>query len=166
MSFKDLKIGGTFYIVNKDSLELRQVKITNVTPPHIENKINSLTQMVVDITVDANGKPITYVVPDNLSMTYCGQDMLTYDKCLLIDEIKAIKAINEQTVSMYQKASENVLKCDNLISELDDVYREKKANDERLAKLEKMMETLLINFTSQKQTVPNNTLSVTQNRND
>ena len=163
MAFKDLKIGGAFYIVNKDNLELRQVKITNVTAPHIENKINSLTQMVVDITVDVNGKPVTYVVPDNLSMTYCGQDMLTYDKTLLIDEIKAIKAINEQTVSMYQKASENVLKCDNLISELDDVYREKKANDERLAKLEKMMETLLSNFTSPKQTMTNNTLPALQN---
>lgn len=64
---------------------------------------------------------------------------------------------------MYQKASENVLKCDNLISELDDVYREKKANDERLAKLEKMMETLLSNFTSPKQTMTNNTLPALQN---
>jgi hypothetical protein len=163
MAFKDLKIGGTFYIVNKDSLELKQVKIANITAPHIENKINSLTQMVVDITVDVNGKPITYVVPDNLSITYCGQDMLTYDKTLLIDEIKAIKAINEQTVSMYQKASENVLKCDNLISELDDVYREKKANDERLAKLERMMETLLTNFTTPQPTVPVTALPSIQN---
>jgi len=64
---------------------------------------------------------------------------------------------------MYQKASENVLKCDNLISELDDVYREKKANDERLAKLEKMMETLLTNFTTPQPTVPVTTLPSIQN---
>ena len=80
MAFKDLKIGGTLYILNKDSLELKKIKVTNITVPHIENKVNSLTQMVVDITVDSNGKPVTYVVPDNLSITFCGQEMLTYDK--------------------------------------------------------------------------------------
>lgn len=143
MAFKDLKIGGTLYILNKDSLELRKVKVTNITVPHIENKVNSLTQMVVDITVDSNGKPVTYVVPDNLSITFCGQEMLTYDKPLLIEEIKATKALNEQTVSMYNKATENISKCDVLISDLDDAYREKKANEERLDRLEKMIEGLI-----------------------
>lgn len=143
MAFKDLKIGGTLYILNKDSLDLRKVKVTNITVPHIENKVNSLTQMVVDITVDSNGKPVTYVVPDNLSITFCGQEMLTYDKPLLIEEIKATKALNEQTISMYNKATENVSKCDALISELDDAYREKKANEERLDRLEKMIEGLI-----------------------
>lgn len=143
MAFKDLKIGGTLYILNKDSLELQKVKVTNITVPHIENKVNSLTQMVVDITVDSNGKPVTYVVPDNLSITFCGQEMLTYDKPLLIEEIKATKALNEQTVSMYNKATENISKCDVLISDLDDAYREKKANEERLDRLEKMIEGLI-----------------------
>ena len=143
MAFKDLKIGGTLYILNKDSLELKKVKVTNITVPHIENKVNSLTQMVVDITVDSNGKPVTYVVPDNLSITFCGQEMLTYDKSLLIEEIKATKALNEQTVSMYNKATENISKCDVLISDLDDAYREKKANEERLDRLEKMIEGLI-----------------------
>lgn len=146
MIFKDLKIGSPFYILSKDDISLKTTKISNITAPHIENKMNSMTQMVVDITVELNGKPVTYIVPDSSMVTYCGQEILTSDKSQIISELKSIKSINEQTVSMYSTAKENIVKCDNLISELDDVYREKKANDERLSKLENMMKSILDKF--------------------
>lgn len=143
MNFKDLKTGATFYILNKEDLELLKATIITVSMPHIENKINSTTQLVVDITLNIDGKPTTYVMPEMGTLTYCGNQILASDKETLISEIKAIKVQNEQILASVDKATEKVSKCDSLISELDDAFREKKENDERLSNLEKMMQTLL-----------------------
>lgn len=143
MNFKDLKTGALFYILNKEDMELKHATVMNVSAPHIENKLNSLTQLVVDITLKVDGKPMTYVMPEMGTVTYCGSQILVSDKETLIGEIKGIKAQNEQILSSVDKATETVAKCDTLISELDDAFREKKINDERLSNLESMVKTLL-----------------------
>lgn len=143
MDFKDLKPGGIFYILTKDNMKLDKATIMTVSAPHIENKMNSLTQLVVDITMNVEGKPVTYVTPDTGVVSYCAGQILTADKTILIGEIKAIKAQHEQILSSVEKSTEVVEKCDSLISDLDDAFREKKENDERLSKLESMMKTLI-----------------------
>jgi hypothetical protein len=151
MVFKDLKIGSPFFILKKDEMEIVKSSITNITAPHIENKLNSVTQMVVDITINVDGKPVTYVTPDSSVVTYCGTQLLTADKSVLINEIKAIKTQHEQVLASYDKSKEIVDKCDILISDLDDAFREKKENDERLSKLEMMMQKLLDTFTKKEE---------------
>lgn len=143
MDFKDLKPGGIFYILTKDTMKLDKATIMTVSAPHIENKINSITQLVVDITMNVDGKPVTYVMQDTGNVSYCAGQILTADKLALIGEIKAIKAQHEQILASVDKSTEIVGKCDSLISELDDAFREKKENDERLSKLENMMKTLI-----------------------
>lgn len=143
MNFKDLKAGHILYIFNKDTMSLTKATIVTVSQPHMENKANSITQLVVDITVNSDGKPITYVTPDTGSITYCAGNMITADKQCLINEIKAIKVQHEQIVNAYESSKEAIEKCDSFISELDDVFREKKENDERLSNLERMVKSLL-----------------------
>jgi len=148
MNFKDLKAGAILYILNKDNMALRKGSVISVTQPHIENKSNSITQLVVDVTVNCDGKPITYVMPDSGSITYCEGTIITSDKSCLINEIKAIKAQKQSIIDAYESSKLSIEKCDELISELDDAYREKKEADERLSKLEGMMKALLDKFTA------------------
>lgn len=153
MNFKDLKAGMTFYILSKEGIVLNKAVIMTVSVPHIENKMNSGTQLVVDITLNMDGKPVTYVTPDIGCVTYCANQILTADKEILINEIKAIKTQNEQILASVDKSTEIIGKCDNLIMELDDAFREKKENDERLTKLENMMQLLIEKITPTIQTI-------------
>lgn len=143
MNFKDLKIGQTLFLFDKNTMSVKKSAITHVTSAHVESQANSLTQLVVDITVNTDGKPVTYVVPDTAVISYCGNTMISSDKDCIINEIKSMKVQNEQIVASVDKCKEIIGQCDNLISELDDAFREKKENDERLNKLESMMQTLL-----------------------
>lgn len=148
MDFKDLKPGAILYILDKDSNILSKSSVITISQPHIENKSTSVTQLVVDITTNVNGKPVTYVMPDCGSITFCEGQIITSDKLCLINEIKALRTQKQLIVDSYEQAKIDIEKYDVLISELDDVYREKKENDERLSKLENMMKTILDKFTS------------------
>nr|DAH23874.1 MAG TPA: hypothetical protein [Bacteriophage sp.] len=36
--------------------------------------------MVIDVTIESNGKTATYTIPENLSVTYAGDIVLSTDK--------------------------------------------------------------------------------------
>lgn len=73
MLFKDIKQNYPVYILNKQDLSLIQGKAVQVPFPRIEmNQKTGKTEMVIDITIEANGKTATYIIPENLSVTYAG----------------------------------------------------------------------------------------------
>ena len=143
MTFKELKQGNELFVLNSETVEINRGNITSVSMPHIDAKVNLLSQQVVDVTVLIDGKPITYVAPENATVTYSGSQIISCTKEYMLNEIKAIKSQCEQTLSSIDKTKEKLEKCNEAISELDDVFREKQENDARLNKLEKMMQTLL-----------------------
>ena len=91
MLFKDIKQNYPVYILNKQDLSLTQGKAVQVPFPRMEmNQKTGKTEMVVDITIEANGKTATYVIPENLSVTYAGNLILSTDKMSLASEIEAM----------------------------------------------------------------------------
>ena len=44
--------------------------------------------MVIDVTIESNGKTATYTIPENLSVTYAGDIVLSTDKQGLIAALK------------------------------------------------------------------------------
>ena len=98
MLFKDIKQNYPVYILNKQDLSLTQGKAVQVPFPRMEmNQKTGKTEMVIDITIEANGKTATYVIPESLSVTYAGNLILSTDKMSLASEIEAMKNTAEYT---------------------------------------------------------------------
>lgn len=54
------------------------------------------SQMVVDVTIEANSKTATYSIPENLSVTYAGDVVLSTDKQGLMAEVEQMKNTAEK----------------------------------------------------------------------
>lgn len=143
MNFKDLQKGNELFILNRDTMDVKRGTVTNTTAPHPDSNMPMTLHQVVDITVLVDGKPIVYVAQESASVTYCGSLTISCSKECILNEIKAIKTQCEQVLSSVDDTKIKLDKCNVAISDLDDAFREKQANDARLNKLEKMMQSLL-----------------------
>lgn len=135
MIFKDIKQGYTIYLFDRNTIEVTEGKVTAAGASHLD-KMNSLFEMVVDITIDASGKTQTYTFKDSNEVGYAGQLMITPNRDAVIKEIQVLKSQAEDALSKVNKEKETVEKCTSLLSTFDPVYKEKKETDERFNKLE------------------------------
>ena len=137
MLFKDIKQNYPVFILNKQDLSLIQGKATQVPFPRMEmNQKTGKTEMVIDITIEANGKTATYVIPENLSVTYAGNLILSTDKMSLASEIEAMKNTAEQVLASVDHHKEMLEKSSSLLAELNPIYKEKQETDQRFSNIE------------------------------
>jgi redox-regulated HSP33 family molecular chaperone len=92
--------------------------------------------MVVDVTIEANGKTATYTIPESLAITYTGNLVLSTDKDGISREVEALKASAEQVLASVDHQKEILEKATGLLAQLSPTYREKKETEERFSKLE------------------------------
>jgi len=92
--------------------------------------------MVVDVTIEADGKTAVYTIPENLAVTYAGNKVLSTDRDGLIREIEAMKNAAEQILSSVDHQKEIVDKSASLLAELNPIYKEKVQTEERFKRLE------------------------------
>lgn len=107
------------------------------------------SQMVVDVTIESNGKTATYTIPENLSVTYAGDIVLSTDKQGLAAEVESMKSTAEKILESVPKQQEVVEKATTLLADLNPIYKEKKETEQRFAKLEQSisrMESTVTNF--------------------
>lgn len=140
MLFKDVKQNYPVYILNRQDLSLVTGKATQVSFPRVEmNQKTGKAETVVDITIDANGKTATYVIPENLSVTYAGHLILSTDKSVLASEIEAMRNSAEQVLASVDHHKEVLEKSQALLAELNPVYKEKQETEKRLSSMEKSL---------------------------
>ena len=103
--FKDIKQNYPVYILDTQEFSLIQGKATQVSFPRLEmNQKTGKTEMVVDVTIEANGKMATYAIPESHSVTYAGHLVLSTEKSGLTSEVEAQKANAEQVLASASKA--------------------------------------------------------------
>ena len=152
MLFKDVKQNYTVYILDKQDMNISQAKVSAVGFPRMDimqNTPGANTQTVIDVTLDSNGKIATYTIPENLSVTYAGNIVLSTDKDGLMHEIEAMKNNAEQVIASVDKQKQILEKANALLSELNPVYKEKKETDLRFSKIENSiseMKDMFANF--------------------
>ena len=137
MLFKDIKQNYPVYILDKQDLSVIQGKATSVSFPRMDmNPKIGKTEMVVDVTIEVNGKTGTYAIPENLSVTYAGNLVLSTDKQGLSGEIEAMKNNAEQILASVDRQKEILNKASSLLTELNPVYREKQETEKRFGVIE------------------------------
>ena len=100
------------------------------------NQKTGRSEMVVDVTVEANGKTATYAIPENLSVTYAGNIVLSTDKQGLTGEVEAMVASADQVIASVTHAQKIKDKAPAILADLNPVYREKQETEQRFGKIE------------------------------
>ena len=152
MAFKDVKQNYSVYILNKQDISITDGKVISVGFPHMDlNSKPSMgqSQMVIDVTIESNSKTATYTIPENLSVTYAGDIVLSTDKQGLIMEVESMKSTAEKILESVPKQQQVVEKTTALLADLNPIYKEKKETEQRFTKLEQSisrMEATVTNF--------------------
>lgn len=152
MAFKDIKQGYSVYILDKQNMTITEGKVITVGFPHVDmnNKPQTgVSQMVVDVTIESSQKTATYSIPENLSITYAGDIVLSVDKQSLSYEVQSMKTQAEKIIESVPKQKEIVEKANVLLSELNPEYKEKKENEQRFNRIEdsiNKLESTVANF--------------------
>lgn len=137
MLFKEIKQNYPVYILDKQEFQIIQGKATAVSFPRVEmNQKTGRTEMVVDVTVEANGKTATYSIPENLSVTFAGNLVLSTDKQGLTGEVEAMVANADQILSSVPRAQKIKDTASAILADLNPVYKEKQETEKRFGKIE------------------------------
>lgn len=140
MYFKDLKQNYPVYILDKQTLTLTQGKAVAVGFPRMEmNPAAGKSGMVVDVSIVADGKTDNYVIPENLSVTYAGNLVLSVDRQGLAGEVESMKVTAEQAIASVEQQKQILEKSTTLLAELNPTYREKQETEQRFSKIEASM---------------------------
>nr|DAM87845.1 MAG TPA: ATP synthase subunit alpha [Caudoviricetes sp.] len=144
MLFKELKQNYPVYILDKQAVTFTQGKVISVSLPRMGvgngtmpmMPTSSPTAMLVDVTIEADGRTATYSIPENLAVTYAGSTVLSTDREGISREIEAMRATAEQVLSSVDRQKEILDKTQSLLAELNPAYKEKKETDERFNRIE------------------------------
>lgn len=146
MLFKDLKTGYQVYVLHKGvNLKVNIGKVTAVSPsrfPQTQGNFQTM-QMVVDVTIEEEGANKTYTIPDSLTVTYAGNDLvIATERSGVLKEVETIKAQNESELERIETRRKIVSECERILAEWNPQFKEKRETEERFAKLETSMTDL------------------------
>lgn len=137
MQFKDVKQNYSVHILDKQNFEVVEGKITAVSFPRVEiNQKTGRPETVVDVSIDAFGKNATYAIPENLSLTYAQNLVLSADKQGLMSAVEAEVAQAEQIIAAQEKAKSIIDKAPSIKALLNPIYKERQETEKRLDKIE------------------------------
>ncbi len=148
MTFRDLKPGSIVYLMHRPAeggVVAVTGKVTAVSAPRFPQTKDALhaMQMVVDVTISENGEGRTYTTPDNLTTAYAGDGtVIATTREGIVNEVETIKAQCEEELAKVDSRRRTMEQCDRIIMEWNPELKEKRANEERLCKLESSMTDL------------------------
>ncbi len=142
MTFKELKQGYPVYILDKEKLTVKQGKVVNVSFPRIDNQPSG-RQMVVDITLDMNGKNAVYTMPEDSAVVYANNLVLSTDQHCLAIEVEKMKADAEKILSTVEVQKEIIEVADDLLAQLNPSFKEKRETEQRFEKIESRLDKLI-----------------------
>lgn len=137
MQFKDIKQNYPVFILDKQELTVAQGRAVSVGFPRMEvNPKSGKSEMVVDITIEANGKTGNYAIPENLSVTYAGNIVLATDQQGLSNEIESLQNAATQFFASESYQRRVLEEAPKLLAELNPIYKEKQETEKRFSAIE------------------------------
>lgn len=134
-TFKDIKQGDTIHVLDKGTMEVKACKVQAVSFPHLDVQQPS-QGMVVDVTLEMDGKVATYVINESASVTYAGNLALAIDQQALCPTIEKMKQDAERILASVEHQKEVLSKADELLASLNPVLKERQQTEQRFRALE------------------------------
>lgn len=152
MTFKELRQNNPIYMLDKSNgVTYTQGKVLNVSQPRFDTQPNTqpgtmpqmqMPQMVVDVTIEANGKTETYKFAEGTSVAASGNTLFSTDLSGILREVDATMADCEQHFAATELKQKMYEQCKKLKGELDLPYKEKQETENRFNKMEEKYDDL------------------------
>ena len=136
MLFKDLKVGDTLYLFNKNNISLLMEKVVSVSAPRVDSNI--AMGMVVDISISNK----TYTMKESSDICYTGNFIISSDRNSILRELESQKANNEALIAREEILKAEQPKLDSIIDQLAPERKERKEQEERMHRMEKQLGAL------------------------
>lgn len=150
MNFKDLKTNYPIYIFDKQNVNIQNAKVINVSLPHLDTHYNNPSDLYIDIVIELDGMNKSFTFKENTETGYTNNLVISTNKDVILKEIEALKAQSEEGLNLVETYKSNIIKCEQLLSDFNPVYKEKQETDKRFNQLEqsicdmkKMLENIL-----------------------
>ncbi len=104
--------------------------------PHADLQAGNFGKMLVDVTIQTDGKQNTYSVCDTEQTAYAGNLLIATGKDCVVNEVRAINAQAEETLSKVSAAKNTVAACKDLLEELDSTFKERQETELRFRKID------------------------------
>ncbi len=150
MNFKELRANNTVHILDKSNgAKYIQGRVVSVGQPRFDMQQPTqagampnfnMPSMIVDVTIEADGKTETYKFAENTSVAGVGSMLFSTDKEGVIRELDATISHCEQYFADEEKMRNTLEQSKALKSELDSSYKERQETENRFLKLEKVQE--------------------------
>ena len=139
MLLKDCQKGYPIFLLNRNDIVVSQGKIVDVSRPHFDNRNPTSTSMVIDVTVEIDGKQTSFVMPESANVAYTDNLVISCDRTDIMREVEAICNRNEEELKQTSVREQTVKKCKTIIEEWNPAIRQQRETDERMSKMEKEM---------------------------
>lgn len=138
MTFKELKQGYPIYMLDKDKLEVKCGKVRENSFPRID-QMNGQRQMVVDVSVECDGKTATYTMPEDSCVVYANNLVISTHQQGLTTEVEKMKEEAERILASVDRQEKIVSVADDLLAQLNPTLKEKRETEQRFQKIEGRM---------------------------
>ena len=95
--FKNIQKNQTVYILDTKALQMKEAQVKD-NQPHIGSTytMGMQAQMMRDVTLESDGRQQTYTIPEQLSVTYAADLVLSTEREALGAEVERMKQAAEQ----------------------------------------------------------------------
>ena len=139
MTFKEIKPNYPVHILDIQSVSYYKGRVVQVSFPRYPTpqEVNLVGKgMVVDVTIEANGRTANYTIPENLRTTYNGNLTISTEADGILKEVENVNRTLEQELSQIDHKKEIYQKTSTLMEELNPVFKEKKETEQRFSNIE------------------------------
>lgn len=138
--FKNAKVGQVVHILDRKTASYQMGKVEQpVTAPHFEP--NNPTLMV-DVTINIDGKTRTFAIPENLSATYAGDLCLATEPSDILTELDQMQIQGEKDLQEVPRIEKMLEAIKEIKEQLNPALKEKKEQDKRMERLEASVQSL------------------------
>ena len=136
MLLKDCQKGYPIFILNRNEIAACQGKIIDVSRPHFDSRNPTSTGMVIDVTVEIDGKQTSFVMSENANIAYTDNLVISCDRTDIMREVELICSRNEEELKQTAVREKTVQKCKAIIEEWNPAVKQQRETDERISKIE------------------------------
>ena len=142
--FKNLRQGNSVYALTTSAeIKIENYKVVSVSDKPRFETIDNKPQLVIDLTLEVDGKHKIFVIPENSATTYAGGTMLTCSRDEVLRELDSMRGISQDYVDKYEMHKDRLARIDEIRDEIMPEKRDEKEVRSRLQRVEDTMSRIL-----------------------
>lgn len=135
--FKDLKKGYQVYTLDTSGVpKFFMGTVVNVSEPRFAQsqlgQYQQLQDRVMDLTIEVDGKSMTYVVPENQNVAMANGITLACSVDPIMNHLNAMKRTSTDIVNSVDKNKEIIEACDSILEDINPTFKQSKDQDRKI----------------------------------